>query len=268
MYDRPAALLFDVSGTLMLGRDAIPGAPEAVAALKERGLIVRYFSNDPRTGLDGVVQRIRDGGFPVERDDVLSAPVVTATWLREHHRGARALVIGGEGIRALLEQYGLTVVDDLPADAVVVAGLATLDFRQLTLATQAVMDGAILVATGLDRRVRLAEHRWGPGTGAAVQAIAWATGAVPRVLGKPSPESAAAALRLLGVPGSAAIMVGDLVDEDVALGKRMGARTVLVLSGGTHHTAVPGLEADRKPDQVWARVGPELVDWVDWLRQA
>jgi ribonucleotide monophosphatase NagD (HAD superfamily) len=124
---------------------------------------------------------------------------------------------------------------------------------------------AAFLCSSLDRRIPYAPGRHAPGTGAAAQAIAWATGREPEVLGKPSPLTVEAGLRLVGVPAAAAIVVGDSIEEDVGLGKRMGARTALVLSGAAERHMLAGLPPDAHPDVVVDAVGPTFLDWVESL---
>jgi ribonucleotide monophosphatase NagD (HAD superfamily) len=53
------------------------------------------------------------------------------------------------------------------------------------------------------------------------------------VVGKPSPIILEVALATLGVPAADAVIVGDRLETDIVMGKRLGLATVLVLSGVT-----------------------------------
>ncbi len=66
---------------------------------------------------------------------------------------------------------------------------------------------------------------------AAVEAV---TGqAVEVVVGKPSPIILDVALEYLGVTARDCVIVGDRLETDIAMGKRLGLATVLVLTGVT-----------------------------------
>ena len=52
-------------------------------------------------------------------------------------------------------------------------------------------------------------------------------------MGKPSPIILEVALAALGVPAAETVIVGDRIETDVAMGKRSGLATILVLSGVT-----------------------------------
>jgi HAD superfamily hydrolase (TIGR01450 family) len=264
MAERPRVAMFDVNGTLVLGGDAIPGAPEALTALSRR-VRVCYFSNDPR-GADALAARLLESGFPVEPGAVLSAIQVAATRVGQRFAGQRVLVIAGAGLRDALAAEGVEVVDQPPAAAVIVSGARLFTPEALTAACEAIWHhGAKLYASSLDRRVPYGPGRFAPGTGAVARAIAWATGEEPEVLGKPSPLAVEAATGLLGVPPAAAVVVGDSLGEDVALGQRLGARTALVLSGVAARHHVDGLAPHTRPDVVLESVSHGLVEWIDSL---
>jgi ribonucleotide monophosphatase NagD (HAD superfamily) len=56
---------------------------------------------------------------------------------------------------------------------------------------------------------------------------------VETIVGKPLPIILEVALAALGVPAAEAVMVGDRIDTDIVMGRRLGLGTVLVLSGVT-----------------------------------
>ena len=56
---------------------------------------------------------------------------------------------------------------------------------------------------------------------------------VEAIVGKPSPIILEVALASLGVPADDAVMVGDRIETDIAMGRRSGLHTILVLSGVT-----------------------------------
>jgi len=265
MYEPPRAVLFDVNGTLMWGNEPIPGVPEAIAALSRR-LRVCYFSNDPRGGEAAIGERLRQAGFVVEPGAVQSALHLAAAHMGERFAGQRVLVVGGLSFRDALQARGVEVVDEPPAAAVLVAGAARFGPEALNMACQAIWSDAVpLLSTSMDRRLPGGPGRFWPGTGAVARAIAWATGQEPEVLGKPSALAAAAACELLRAPPAAGIVVGDSVGTDVALGKRMGARTALVLTGVAARPHLARLAPEAHPDVVLDAADQTLVDWVDGL---
>ena len=81
---------------------------------------------------------------------------------------------------------------------------------------------------------------------AAVEAVTGHT--VEIIVGKPSPIILEVALARLGVIAAECVIVGDRIETDIVMGKRLGLTTVLVLSGIT-----------RAGDPRIAEIAPDLV---------
>ena len=104
----------------------------------------------------------------------------------------------------------------------------------VNVALQAVRQGARLIATNPDRTcpVEGGEIPDCAGMIAAVEAVT--DRKVEAIVGKPSPIILGVALAALGVPARDAAIVGDRIETDIVMGRRLGLGTVLVLSGITH----------------------------------
>jgi len=76
---------------------------------------------------------------------------------------------------------------------------------------------------------------------------------VEAIVGKPSPIILEVALAALGVSAAEAVMVGDRIETDVAMGKRSGLATILVLSGITRPTTPNPRPRSRPRDRIRAR---------------
>jgi HAD superfamily hydrolase (TIGR01450 family) len=253
-------LVFDLDGCLVKGPNAIPGAAEAVIALKARGMRVRYFTNDSSKTQAEVCERLSRHGIPVEEGEVLTSALVAADYAADRLGGARVLAVGGAALRVALEARGLELVEDSSAQAVVVGRDVDFSYRKLEAACRAIWGGAIFLATNLDRRVPV-EDGFVPGTGAIVNAVAWATDRRPKVMGKPSVWAGRAAVRSLGLPAAEIAFVGDQLLQDVRMGKIVGALGVLVLTGSSRTEDVDRVPARYRPDAVLPDVGA-LPGWL------
>ena len=104
----------------------------------------------------------------------------------------------------------------------VIAFDRTFDYAKLDTALQAVTQGARLIATNPDRTcpVEGGEIPDCAGMIAAVEAVT--DRKVETIVGKPSPIILEVALAALGVPAADAVMVGDRLETDIVMGKRLG----------------------------------------------
>ena len=108
--------------------------------------------------------------------------------------------------------------------------------------------GARLIATNPDRTCPTEDGEIPDCAGmtAAVEAVTGRT--VEVIVGKPSPIILEVALARLGVSARDCVIVGDRLETDIVMGKRLGLATVLVLTGITH--AGDARIADTAPDLV------------------
>jgi 4-nitrophenyl phosphatase len=235
------------SGTL------IPGAREGVEALRAAGLDVVFLTNNPIREPAAWAHSLTERGIDAEPEDVITSMDATLAYLRRHHAGATVLPVAGEEIVDQVRDAGFGTTDDRAAADVVVAGYhEAFDYDDLLVGLRAVRDGVPLVGTDPDRWVPTDEGPI-PGSGAVINAVSGAAEIEPEaVLGKPSAETAEIALDRLGVPAERTLMVGDRLDTDVALGRRAGTQTALVLTGASE---APAPDADYQPDHVLDSLG-------------
>src|SRR3954451_2223280 len=117
-----AAYLFDIDGTLLRPGSAIPGAIEAIQALKAHGKAVRAVTNNSRMAHHAVAERFRRYGLPLEDDEVFSALLATAQFIAHEHPGATVFPFGADGLIYELKQAGLDVVEENERADYVMAG--------------------------------------------------------------------------------------------------------------------------------------------------
>ncbi|HVO35542.1 MAG TPA: hypothetical protein VMT21_08270, partial [Gemmatimonadales bacterium] len=68
------AFLFDLDGTLYTDAGAIPGAVEALAELRRRGVPFRYVTNTTRRSRRLLAERLSGYGFEARAEEIISAP--------------------------------------------------------------------------------------------------------------------------------------------------------------------------------------------------
>lgn len=225
--------LLDLDGTVYLGERLIPGADAAIAALRAAGRRVAFLSNKPLQTRTEYAAKLTRLGVPAAPDDVINSSLVLARYLRDRDPGAPVFVIGEPPMQEEMRAHGFEVRPDERVRWVVIAFDRTFDYAKLNTALQAVRQGARLIATNPDRTcpVEGGEIPDCAGMIAAVEAVT--DRKVEAIVGKPSPIILEIALAALGVPAGEAVIVGDRIDTDIVMGRRLGLGTVLVLSGVT-----------------------------------
>ena len=226
-----SACLFDLDGTLYTDAGPIPGAVEALARLRRRGVPFRYVTNTTRRSCRLLAERLTGYGFEARPDEIISAPGACVALLRE--RGVRRVAAFVAG--ATLEDFAEFDLASAAPEAVVVGDLGDAwDFAKLNRAFLHLMDGAELIALQRDRY-------WLRGDGLAldagpfVAALEYATGKTALLCGKPSAEFYRAALATLGVEAVAhprdVVMVGDDLWGDIEGARHAGLMAWMVRTG-------------------------------------
>jgi len=245
--DRYDHVLLDLDGCLWLGNEALPDAPEAVASLREGGKGIAFLTNDARHAPEDFVRRLWRLGFQAAVDEVVTCGAALQYALAERRDGGAAFVVGARALIDHVAQAGLRIVNNTEfatrADVVVVAAHDAFDYRELRIATQAVLRGAELVGVTRDRTFPMPDGPW-PASGSLLAAVEEATGtAATLTVGKPEAPMYDAAVDRLG-PGRC-LAVGDRLETDIAGAVRAGMDGALVLTGAT--TARDAAAADPKP---------------------
>jgi glycerol 3-phosphatase-2 len=239
-YDQ---VILDLDGCVWVGDDAIPGSPEAIAALRRAGKRVAFATNNSWHPGEDQVAKLWRLGIQASLGDVVTVGGALQHLLAETRHGRTAFVIGTESLRRHVADAGLHVLNgtDLAAraDVVVVGGTDDLHYDDLRTATLAARRSGDMLATGRDPTLPMPGGDW-PGTGALLAAVETASGVTAQVVGKPQPQLFLTALDRMGEGRTLAI--GDRIDSDIAAATAAGLDAALVLSGAM--TADQVAEAD------------------------
>jgi len=245
-YDQ---LLLDLDGCLWIGDEALEGAPEAVAALREAGKAVAFLTNDVRHTPEEFVRKLWRLGFQAALSEVVTVGSVVQYLLSSRDGGA-AYVVGSLALVEHVAEAGLRIVNRTEfasrADVVVVGAHEELTFEELRIATQAVLRGAQLIGATRDATFPMPDGPW-PATGAVLAAVETAAGrSADLIAGKPEPPMYEAARDRLG-PGRC-LAVGDRLEVDVLGARRAGMDSALVLTGGATRSEAEA--ADARPTHI------------------
>ena len=261
------AYVFDMDGTIYLGDEVLPGVRETLAFLRERGIPLRFLSNNPTKDPEQYAAKLARLGLPTPVDDIANTVVTTVRWLRSHHPDAVVFPIAEEPLIRALREAGVRLSED-PAeiDIVVASYDRTFDYRKLQIAFDALWfhrRGAILVQTNPDRYCPFPGGRGEPDCAAITAAIEASTGVhCSANFGKPGAIMVAEALAGLDLAPADVLMVGDRLATDVAMGKAAGMASALVLTGDNTEADALALPDDDRPDVVVATLDELIPDEV------
>ncbi|MGI9156016.1 MAG: HAD-IIA family hydrolase [Marmoricola sp.] len=228
--------VLDLDGVVYVGRDAVPGAPEHLAAARRAGMHLAYVTNNAARPPDAVAEHLGKLGVETEVTDVVTSAQAAARVLADQlPRGSKVFLIGGDGLAEALVERGLEPVTSTgpgtDAPVAVAQGYGPdVPWRQVVAGAILVHDGLPWVASNTDLTIPTATGV-GPGNGTLVRLVADYAGREPVVAGKPQPPLLQETLRRVG--GERPLMVGDRLDTDIAGAHNVGWDSLLVLTGVT-----------------------------------
>ncbi|HEX3737549.1 MAG TPA: HAD-IIA family hydrolase [Solirubrobacterales bacterium] len=244
--DRYDGFLIDLDGVVWVGRDPVPGSPEALATMLAAGKEIVFVTNNPSNPPAAYAERLRGLGVEVGPERVVTAGIVVARLAaRAAGPGGSALVLGREALRELVAAAGLRLIDferPTEADVVVVSGWRDFAYAHLLAAKRALDAGAALLATSHDPTMPMPGGEW-PGTGSILAAVEVASGKQAEIAGKP--EHHLFELALSRIPEAKRVaMVGDRLSSDIAGGHAARLDTILVLSGTSEDAETAAVQPD------------------------
>jgi 4-nitrophenyl phosphatase len=267
--------MFDVDGTLLLsdrslgGYEVLPGAIEALSALKARDVPFVLLTNGSAYPPAEQAGKLRKAGLPVEDAQMITPSSVTADHMAR--RGIkRALVLGVRGVGHALEQAGITTVftgesGASEVDAVYVGWHPECAMRDIETACHAVWAGAKLYVAS-DVPFFMTKH------GRTIGYSFTITGAIRRLTkaravltGKPSLHALRFVAKRLGLKMPEVGVVGDDPVVDVLMAHRGGATALGVTTGMMKREDWLRQPARKRPHRILGSL-TEVIQYFDSAR--
>lgn len=233
-FDDKRLVVFDIDGTLALGRRALPGAVELIESLRASGIRVAFISNDSGFTKQVKAERLRAAGIPVHDEErEFFTPLDSILAYLAECACQRAYLAATPEVEAWFARHGVAHQERAP-ERVVLCRDTTLDYAKLSYITQLIYRGVPYIASNPDSFYPTAE---GPAVDLAglIELIAITTGGARplRIFGKPDISMLEATARPHDIAPANMLMVGDRLHTDIRMAQEFGCDSVVVLTGDT-----------------------------------
>ena len=250
------AVIADMDGVLWRGSQPLPGLVAFFACLREGRLDFRLATNNSSNTPGDYVRKLAGmGAHGIDAKQIITSGTATASWLRERYPpGTKLHVLGGDGLKRILEGAGFALVDEA-AEAVVCGIDFALTYDKAKRASLLIRGGARFIGTNPDPSFPSPEGLV-PGAGSILALIAAAAGVEPVIIGKPERGMFDVALAQLGTRAAETLMIGDRIGTDIQGAAALGIKTALVMTGVETEASLA--QSELQPDFVFPGL-PELT---------
>ena len=253
------AVLIDISGTLQIGEQAIPGAIAAVERLRTAGKRIRFLTNTTTMSSTQLLQQLQDMGFSVQMDELVTSVLATRNYLQANQLRPFCLMED-------TSDFQESGIDTTPPHNCVVVGLAPSHFvySQLNQAFRILLDHPKLVAIHKANYIRDgSDGQLSLGPGGFCAALETAAQCTAVVMGKPSPDFFHSAL-WSDIPPDETCMIGDDILQDIQGARTAGIGTTILVQTGKYRD---GDECKVSNDPPTCTC-PSIVDAVNYILQS
>jgi ribonucleotide monophosphatase NagD (HAD superfamily) len=225
--ERPLrAVAFDLDGTLYLGNEAVPGAPQMVRLVRGSGLTALFLTNSTTADAARLADRLAKLGIAAMTEEIYSSATATARYVAERGFGV-AYVVGSPGLRGEVAARGLRLTGRGAEAQVLVVGYVP-GFDAATLPDD-FRPGCEFGAANLDIDYPVAGGARLPACRQTVERVAARLGrGHDVVVGNPETYLLECVERDLGLTAGEIVVVGDSAASDVAMANAAGCRSILI----------------------------------------
>ncbi|XP_053668710.1 uncharacterized protein LOC128719109 [Anopheles marshallii] len=248
-------VLLDCDGVLWTVFEQIEGAGAALQLFREHGKRVKFITNNSVRPFASYQQQLHALGVDVMEADIIHPARSIVQYLKSQQFEGLIYCLGTENFKATLRQAGFqlidgpaqplpesfhqiiaTVHDGAPVRAVIVDIDFNANYPKLMRAEMYLKRSAncLLIAGASDRTIHVRDGCEIIGPGCFVEILEQAVGRRAVLLGKPGYHLRAGVVQEYGLEQPArTLLVGDMLEQDMAFGSLCGFQKLLVLSGGT-----------------------------------
>ena len=224
--------LFDMDGTIYLGKNLFEGVKELLARITENGGRYVFITNNSSKSTKDYVKKLKGMSLTVDESNFYTSVEATASLLKEKFNDGLIYAQGTKSFIKGLKKFSLNVTEKPSKDicCVVVGFDRELTQAKLENTCIALLNDVPYYATNPDW-VCPTEFGYVPDCGSMCFGLEKATGKAPIFIGKPQPTMINTVRKKYGVSEQDTVVLGDRIYTDIASGYNANVDTIMVLSG-------------------------------------
>lgn len=232
MIEKYDGFIFDLDGTIYRGEHLIPNADKTVNTIKASGKKIIFISNKTTGSTKDYYKFLLSNGLKIEEKEIVNSTIVLKKYLAKTFPNNKFFAIGEKVFIDEIESAGLIYSEDPEKIKILIVTLdRTLDYKKLEIAARALENGARFFAANIDDTcpVDVGEVL---DAGSTISALKKRTHKkLEQHFGKPSVFMFEEIKRRLDTDLNKALIIGDRLETDIAMGNKFGIDSALVSTG-------------------------------------
>lgn len=242
--------VFDMDGTIYLGDRVFAGAIRFIDHLRASGRRILFFTNNASRSPRSYLDKLTRMGFSPSGGEIMTSGDVTVEFLKSYRADKSVYLVGTKDLTESFFEAGINLVSDTQPDIVVTSFDTELTYEKLKNACRYIRNGAEYLSTHPDFNCPT-ENGFIPDSGAIAALVTASTGKEPTYFGKPYPQTVEMICHAMNITKQDMCVFGDRLYTDIAVGKKNGVTSVLVMTGETTEEMLEAAPADQTPDFVF-----------------
>ena len=222
-----SALVFDLDGTIYRGNNAIKGARETIDALIDLNYQIFYLTNNSAKTRKQIVKKLKKLDFRAKPENIYCSSYALSTYLTDK-KVASVYLIGTDDLKDDLLNHNIKVKNSSRVSAVVVGFNPLFNYDNLSIALEAINQGAKLIVANMDPSFPVENNKRLPGCGAIVGAIVSTTLHNPDfIVGKPNTYMLNLLCKDHDLSPKKICIVGDSPESDIKMANNFQCESML-----------------------------------------
>ena len=227
-------IFLDLDGTVYIDNHIIDNADEQIRRLDKNGLEFFYLTNNTSADTNYYFSKLKKLNLPVSTKSIISPTHVISDWIKDKNYSYIYVVGVNDFENELIKKTGVNISDKDP-ECIIIGFDKELTYQKLEIACKLINKGIPYFLSHIDYYCPSLEGNL-PDCGSIGLMIEKTTGIKYKDnFGKPS-ELMAAYIQNIINENDNTILVGDRIHTDIEIGKKIGAKTILVCSGEFKNT--------------------------------
>lgn len=244
LKNKIGALLIDLDGTLYFKNKTIPGAPETIEKIREKGFLLRFLTNTDSKTTKYIHKMLIDYGFNIKIEEIHTPITASIKFLNSFKDKFFYPLVSNE----VLSEYTGMNIKDYEIDFLLIGDIRDkINYDILNKAFRMLTEKTEIIALQKGKFFYNNEGK-NLDTGSFVQLFEYASDKTAKIIGKPSKDFFEIAIKDLSLTPQEVLIVGDDITTDIYGANVIGSKSILVKTG--KYTNDLFNKSNIKPDSV------------------